>query len=893
MAKQIDYIGEDGKKYILSISLDSKTTLTFSIRGDESKEKFSSDYELKNLNEKLEKIITFKEISEFEKLLEKNISKKTLILKSPYKNVCNSIWKIFPNDDSKKETFTLMSQKSFNKKISLFFYENFTKSEKFVLEAERQLLLKQKEQIKTETYIQSFYEDNLFIDNMFFLIGKEDNEEKKVNNFINNYNDIIKSKEKENNYEIHSLLVFFDEEENDIVDSLMKIVNKFHKKQIFILILTSNDKDKLNYEIANKVNKLTESKRSYFDMNNIFIYQNSPIELSKSIISLIKVYTYFNQLGSSFYSELQNSDLNIDNLKEELGDIFQTHYFNILLCGRTGSGKSTFINKILGEKKSFTLKTKSAGTYRNNYYIHKKYPIKLIDVCGFAEGSETKDGLAKINAIYNKDSLNIQIDEPSTDTFSFYGDRRNNIHLLLYFNVYNEKYDILPGELPIIKEALKLKIDVIFLINKCPDKIFEDEDEMSDLKGEIEDARKGTGFEKYDTYCINCLTGKGFDLLLSGIYNKYKKYIIKDDDLEKINNKSLSENDFIKLFKDSKFLGNISSKDVFLNDSLIASCTNIKKLIVKIGGYYSSELKLKKSIQFFFKYKLYNNIWRNSEKNFFPLLTDLVKQIYKNFGQEKTIEFCNEFIKKTISMYFSINLEEEKEKKQQKKSNTNSIKKITKVIQSSKKVSDDEIDCCEHYGNMNSNGTKKDDDYNGDDDIGDDNEPAPFNFSFAKFKSDFISLLNLYSDSKNNFRIEEDLEEENLKSKKSINEIVLDKNKDYNIEPRRFYTLIKRDFGLDDSSRDATNNEKIFLKLFYISYVCNELIGNLCGKMNQKNFQYTSIYYFYYTVSNSYNSAIKGFMNICNEIKQKEKELEEYVKFKKSNNSEAPPAVYD
>ena len=177
MAKQIDYIGEDGKKYILSISLDSKTTLTFSIRGDESKEKFSSDYELKNLNEKLEKIITFKEISEFEKLLEKNISKKTLILKSPYKNVCNSIWKIFPNDDSKKETFTLMSQKSFNKKISLFFYENFTKSEKFVLEAERQLLLKQKEQIKTETYIQSFYEDNLFIDNMFFLIGKEDNEE--------------------------------------------------------------------------------------------------------------------------------------------------------------------------------------------------------------------------------------------------------------------------------------------------------------------------------------------------------------------------------------------------------------------------------------------------------------------------------------------------------------------------------------------------------------------------------------------------------------------------------------------------------------------------------------------------------------------------------------------
>ena len=49
MAKQIDYIGEDGKKYILSISLDSKTTLTFSIRGDESKYRVVGD--LKNTDE--------------------------------------------------------------------------------------------------------------------------------------------------------------------------------------------------------------------------------------------------------------------------------------------------------------------------------------------------------------------------------------------------------------------------------------------------------------------------------------------------------------------------------------------------------------------------------------------------------------------------------------------------------------------------------------------------------------------------------------------------------------------------------------------------------------------------------------------------------------------------
>ena len=43
------------------------------------------------------------------------------------------------------------------------------------------------------------------------------------------------------------------------------------------------------------------------------------------------------------------------------------------------------------EKKSFTLKIQFAGTERNNFYIHKKYPIKIIDVCGFAEGNEGKE----------------------------------------------------------------------------------------------------------------------------------------------------------------------------------------------------------------------------------------------------------------------------------------------------------------------------------------------------------------------------------------------------------------------------------------------------------------------------------------------------------------------
>ena len=55
--------------------------------------------------------------------------------------------------------------------------------------------------------------------------------------------------------------------------------------------------------------------------------------------------------------------------------------------------------------------------------------------------------------------------------------------------------------------------------------------------------------------------------------------------------------------------------------------------------------------------KIYNNILRNYETNFFPLLTDLVKKIYSNFNQTKNKDECNEFIKLKISQYFDIDME--------------------------------------------------------------------------------------------------------------------------------------------------------------------------------------------------------------------------------------------
>ena len=61
-------------------------------------------------------------MKEFRNILLDNINKKELVLRPPYKNVITSIWKTFPKENSKTETFILISSKSNNKNISLIFF---------------------------------------------------------------------------------------------------------------------------------------------------------------------------------------------------------------------------------------------------------------------------------------------------------------------------------------------------------------------------------------------------------------------------------------------------------------------------------------------------------------------------------------------------------------------------------------------------------------------------------------------------------------------------------------------------------------------------------------------------------------------------------------------------
>ena len=120
---------------------------------------------------------SFKEINLFHQCLIDNLNKKSLILKSPYKNVISSIWKTFPKNENQIHTFTLISSRIYNKNISLIYFSNYTQSEEIVKEIEKQLQINQKTKTDEKFYSKISY-DSYFIQNMYFLLNKYDNEKK-------------------------------------------------------------------------------------------------------------------------------------------------------------------------------------------------------------------------------------------------------------------------------------------------------------------------------------------------------------------------------------------------------------------------------------------------------------------------------------------------------------------------------------------------------------------------------------------------------------------------------------------------------------------------------------------------------------------------------------------
>ena len=846
----------------------------------EGTNEYSSVYTLGFIKDKLPTINKFNTLSNFCDCLYDNINKNSLVIDPPYKEkVVATNWRVFPNENKFTQTFTLILRRRVKENLSLYFFSNYKDASIIIKEIEEQELFIRKhngQDNKDNNLEEIIYDQGSVIENIKFFkdINKVDNPKKIL--FDEMSNDLqLKNKEFR-----QVLILFYDiNKKDDLFETIIDVVNEKYSQHIYLIIINEKETETINQEflntsqelkieLENLINtKLTSIKKEYFDINNIMILNGN--ECSKIYICLLKIYSYFNQLGDGFYKELLDySDFSrIKGFEKEFNYLFNYHNFNILLWGESGVGKSSFINAVLGEKRAFTQKSETTGTFKENYYVHKKYPIKLIDSCGFGQKNETEELTCKLKNVYNKSNDNVLID--MDDNFYFSRDKRNLIHLLLYFVIQDSKMDIKPVLASVIETAEEHKIPIIIVVNKCKDEIFENKEEMKDLRNEIEKLKnnKNNKVKQYPYAFINCITKNGIDYLFKIIYEKFEKKLVPITDLDKINNHSITKEKLDIIINNSIFFDNKGTNENLLDEALNKSAKDIKTLIVQHVGHYAHKLKFWNNLAFkWYNYRLYNYLYRNNS-NFFPLLTKLVEKLFTNFEIKKRADYnINEYIKKSIFTYFNIK-EEKKERElkneikielqnktkiESQNENENEIKNeiiITPYNSKTKNSLDDKNlltnnkdDNKKNIKNEIKNEDEDDDEDNDDYDINNRNQinlktKKINSLNLHSFIDDFSSLGKFFWDSSLNYEIEGNFEAEYLELdinendkeeiKKKSNEIrneifsgddFFNKNK---ISYDKIINYVKYVFGSGNTNEQYAGEFKMIMKIFFISDISN------------------------------------------------------------------------
>ena len=348
----------------------------------------------------------------------------------------------------------------------------------------------------------------------------------------------------------NNVLIAFVDSISEIYKTLdiFKSINKeFHPLFLFIINGVEKEikKDKILEDIEKYVYK---NKIKMFEMRNISIKNRLNLEkiLNKDIVKsyilemylyLINAWFYYNNFGDDFAFE----DLSHDNLNILLKELTEQQYikpenenkskvfFNILILGRPGVGKSTLVNLLCNSKRSMEGKGINVTRFITRYVI-KEYNISIYDTPGFEFDSEVN-------------TIKLKIEELNEHLLK----KKNQIHLVFYLlNAKSERY-FYNNEKEILKILMKNKLQTFFLLTFCPDKEFGEE-----IKEVVEKELKTIfykfGQQDWDFYFKNKtkifpvhlldeMDGtKNFGLktVLEEAYNQFENCIIDEDDLKEL-----------------------------------------------------------------------------------------------------------------------------------------------------------------------------------------------------------------------------------------------------------------------------------------------------------------------------------------------------------------------
>ena len=209
--------------------------------------------------------------------------------------------------------------------------------------------------------------------------------------------------------------------------------------------------------------------------------------------------------------------------------------FNIIVLGRPGAGKSSFINKMIS---TMICKAGMGGECSSRIikYLHRLFPITFFDTPGI---STEKIVTIVLNLIRQK---NYELNQ-----------NRSKFHAVFYILDGNDARSFMDYENLMFKCLLEeIKIPVYFILTKLESKEKGDENLPFMIKNfkrvtkglTIHNNYKGKSLKNYIFY-VNVI-GKnimGIDQLFSKIYDDFRGYIIEEeinrDNIERITEKSL------------------------------------------------------------------------------------------------------------------------------------------------------------------------------------------------------------------------------------------------------------------------------------------------------------------------------------------------------------------
>ena len=220
----------------------------------------------------------------------------------------------------------------------------------------------------------------------------------------------------------------------EFLDAFEETLEEFGEYYHPFIIFLTNEELKIEYKNYNKI----DSKKIF-----TFPFPDDELTISELVFKLIQCCSYYNELGDYFC---------INGYPYQAIDEIENYstYLNILLLGRSQSGKSTFINLLLGEKRAKEGGLNCGCSQKKQIYKILKYPVRLYDTVGF--GDEDKD-IEEIKNFFKK------LDDELTNS-------KEKIHLILYFIDGKAGNKFGKNEIFLLKEIQSRNILILYIVTK-------------------------------------------------------------------------------------------------------------------------------------------------------------------------------------------------------------------------------------------------------------------------------------------------------------------------------------------------------------------------------------------------------------------------------------------